>query len=190
MEYKFKAWQPFEGCQTIAIEDHFDAIMWGLEHQVDIFMQDNELVYSPNDDEESNFERLEKYGVKCIDYENGRTWERIPLQSNKEQIIDIEKMAEIIDVNTRTLWSVSLGGNQRQIELYERIKEVNVGDLVVETSSTFMYPAINRIGYLKEVFQDEDGWTHYIIERLNGKTMDWSNCKFIKALTDFEHFVS
>ncbi|MEE3805440.1 hypothetical protein V2H29_00590 [Lysinibacillus fusiformis] len=80
MEYKFKAWQPFEEYQTIAIEDDFDAIMWGLDHQLDIFTQDNKLVYSPNDDEESNFERLEKYGVKCIDNKNGRSWERIPLQ--------------------------------------------------------------------------------------------------------------
>jgi len=104
--------------------------------------------------------------------------------------MESEKMAEIIDVNARTLWSTSLGGNPRQIELFERIKDVNVGDLVVETSSAFMYPAINRVGYLKEIFKGEDGWTHYIIERLNGKTMDWSNCKFIKVLTDFEHFVS
>ena len=106
-----------------------------------------------------------------------------------KQAENVEKNAEIIDINARTLWSVSLGGNQRQIELFERIKDVNVGDLVVETSSAFMYPAINRVGYLKEIFKGEDGWTHYIIERLNGKTMDWSNCKFIKVLSDFEHFV-
>lgn len=103
---------------------------------------------------------------------------------------NMEKMAEILDVNARTLWSVSLGGSQRQIELYERIKDIKIGDLVTETSSAFTYPAINRVGYLREIFKGEDGFTHYKIERLNGKTMDWSNCKFIKILTDFEHFVS
>lgn len=82
MEYKFKAWQPFEGerYQTIAIEDDFEAIMWGLNNQVDIYTQDGKLVYSSNDDEEINFERLEKYGVQCIDDENGRSWVRIPFQ--------------------------------------------------------------------------------------------------------------
>ncbi len=75
MDYKFKAWQPFEGYQTIAIEDDFEAIMWGLNHQVDIFTQDDKLVYSPNDDEEYNLERLEKYGVGCVDDpKTGRTW--------------------------------------------------------------------------------------------------------------------
>ncbi|MED4455924.1 hypothetical protein [Metabacillus fastidiosus] len=103
--------------------------------------------------------------------------------------MEFEKMAEIIDVNARTLWSVSLGGSKRKLELFDRIKNIEIGDLVIETSSTFVYPAINRVGYLREIFEGEDGWTHYIIERLNGKTMDWSNCKFIKVLTDFEHFI-
>ncbi|UED78442.1 hypothetical protein FH508_0013315 [Lysinibacillus sp. CD3-6] len=49
-----------------------------MNHQVDIFAQDDKLVYSTNDDEESNFERLEKYGVQCIDNKNGRCWGRIP----------------------------------------------------------------------------------------------------------------
>lgn len=78
MKYKFKIWQPFEGYQTIPIKDEFEAIMWGLNHQVDIFTQDDKLVYSPNDDEKSNIERLEKYSVQCIDNENGRCWGRIP----------------------------------------------------------------------------------------------------------------
>jgi len=83
LAYTFKAWQPYEGYQTIAIEDDFEAIMWGLNHQADIFTQDDKLVYSPNDDEEYNLERLAKYGVHCVDDENGRRWERITSDSFK-----------------------------------------------------------------------------------------------------------
>ena len=114
-------------------------------------------------------------------------------KQDKQSLENIEKMANVIDINARTLWSVSLGlFSNRQAELYERIKEVNVGDLVTETSSAFAYPAINRVGYLKSIIESEDsddGWRHYIIEKLDGKTMDWSNCKFIKVLTNFEHFI-
>lgn len=90
-EYKFKAWSPFEGFQTIAIENDFEAIMWGLNHQVDIFTMDDKLVYSPNDDEESNFERLEQYGVRCIDDPmTGRMW--VPITESEGNIFNAEQI--------------------------------------------------------------------------------------------------
>ncbi|MCP3742722.1 hypothetical protein [Rossellomorea sp. BNER] len=101
--------------------------------------------------------------------------------------MELEKIADLIDVNARTMWSLSLGGSTRQLNMFDRMKEINEGDLVVEISSAFANPAINRVGYLKEIFTGEDGFTHYLIERLNGKTMDWSNCKFIKVITEYQY---
>jgi hypothetical protein len=103
--------------------------------------------------------------------------------------MNVEKMAEIIDVNVRTLWSVSLGGSKRDRECFERLNDVFINDLVVETSSVSIgVPAIKRVGYLREIYVGEDGWDHYIIETLDGNTVDWVNCRFIKVLTEFQRF--
>lgn len=73
---KFKFWQPFDGYVDIEISDDYEAIMYGINNQLDIFTFDGKLVYSPNDDEDSNLWRLSKYGVTFVDDKGFRIWQR------------------------------------------------------------------------------------------------------------------
>lgn len=100
--------------------------------------------------------------------------------------MEIEKLAEIIDANARMAFNHTLSAvTTRSQKQFERMKEIEIGDLVTETSSAFAYPAIHRVGYLENRFKGDDGWEHFIIRKLDGKTMDWSNCSFIKVFEEY-----
>lgn len=101
--------------------------------------------------------------------------------------MNVDEIAKLIDVNARTLWNVSLEISGRDFDLYKRMKDVRIGDLVVETTSVHYHPAIDRVGYLKDITKDENGYTTYLVERLNGNKMEWSNCKFIKILNEYKY---
>lgn len=102
--------------------------------------------------------------------------------------MDLKQFANIIDVNVRLLWHVSLGGSAKQIELFKRMENVEIGDLVLEiTTANHGVPAFNRLGYLREVKKIEGGLKHYYIERLDGTITNWSNCTMIKVPTEFRY---
>lgn len=63
------------------------------------------------------------------------------------------------------------------IELFESVKKVEIGDLVMETTTLFQIPRdFKRIGILKSIEGD-----NYRIKLLNGKMFSWSNCLMIKV---------
>lgn len=93
----------------------------------------------------------------------------------------------------RNLFSGNMSINQQ--EIYDRMSNPEIGDLVLETSSFTRTHPLNRIGKLISITnepydeQDPDGdhisrrdiWT---IERLNGEQFRWENCNFIVIAED------
>lgn len=105
--------------------------------------------------------------------------------SESEQIKSHSYLIDVIEVLTRMLWQVSLGNNERQHNLFEHIHKVEVGDLVMETSIGNRVPPIRKIGYLRKMQKEEDGWKHYYVQCLDGETVDWTNCSFIKIPKEY-----
>lgn len=101
------------------------------------------------------------------------------------QINEDSKLVELTEVLVRMLWQVSLGGSSRQMKLFDEMQNVSVGDLVMETSIGDNVMSMDKIGYLRRIEKEEDGWKHYYVECLNGKVIDWTNCSFIKIPTAY-----
>lgn len=101
------------------------------------------------------------------------------------EIKEDNKLIELVEVLVRMLSQVSLGGSNRQINLFKAMNNVSVGDLVMATDTGKNVPAIRKIGYLKQVTKEDDGWRHYYIECLDGKIIDWIDCGFIKIPTEY-----
>ncbi|AFV21542.1 MULTISPECIES: hypothetical protein [Bacillus] len=98
----------------------------------------------------------------------------------------VEQVAEIIDANARMAYKHAYsGGTHKSEEQRKRMEQVEVNDLVTVTLSSHV-SAINRVGYLREKFHDKHNNECYLIERLNGKLAEWSDCKLIKV---FESYV-
>lgn len=115
----------------------------------------------------------------------------------------LETLAEIIRTATNNAYMVVLCGNptKSQRKLYDVISNVEIGNLVVETST--MHSSIDAVGILEEITQDpfvwddptfvwdekEEGQPHptetvYNIRTLDGRRIGWRNAAFITVPKD------
>ncbi len=117
--------------------------------------------------------------------------------------ITLAQATEIIRGLTSNMWGLAMCGGdaQRKVRAYNRMRAPQIGDLVAEMTTVYTTgdPEI-AVGYLERVVQ-EPVWTpaemaacgageesptetvHYI-RTLTGRSIRWTNCKFVTALTD------
>lgn len=70
---------------------------------------------------------------------------------------------------------------------FGRLQKVEIGDLVMETSSLFLLCRdFSRFGLLVATERDAYGTASYRIQLLDGDLMWWSNCAFINVSSLFD----
>lgn len=97
------------------------------------------------------------------------------------------KKADILELLVRSvyqLWSMSLNGAPDCHQKYEKMRDVAVGDIVMELTTAALIPGhINSIGRLVEIIKGSSEFNDiYVIKRLSdGKPFRWSNCQFVRV---------
>lgn len=117
----------------------------------------------------------------------------------------LEQVAELLAISAYIAWTNTLcSGRPPNVQMYyERMGKPNVGDLVVETTTSKRgVSALDRVGRLisvREETKEVEGWdisvdgpypTYlvYTIETLDGREFGWTNCNFVVIPEDpFNH---
>lgn len=92
-----------------------------------------------------------------------------------------QRMITLLYRTARELWSSAFNGGLDGHKRFEKMHNIEIGDLVIEVSSLTMRNAsaektCTAIGWLKAVNGDK-----YTIERLDtGEIFTWSNAEFVK----------
>jgi hypothetical protein len=106
-----------------------------------------------------------------------------PQYDSGETELNLWELVAIIWKNTDELLKMALGKNELWHKHSLSRKKPDIGDLVMEISSTHRLRnetaqnIFRAVGFLRE----RDG-NNYIIETLDGSLRKWTNCEFIKVL--------
>ena len=104
-----------------------------------------------------------------------------PMIKTAKQIVYYDGENEILDKYKQiikdlvTIYAFSFDYQEdRQADVHNP----EIGDLAVETTNP--YSVLNSIGTITEITKDDNGNKEYTIESLDGRTVEWSNCRFLK----------
>jgi hypothetical protein len=130
----------------------------------------------------------------------------------KKTEAELEQIARAIGVSNYLAYTASISGQHGAArELYDRMKDVRVGDMVIEITTILMSvagkhyrPALDAVGHLvkitreKIVFSDpdfvwneeEEGQPHptekcTYVKTLDGREFRWTNASFISVQTEY-----
>jgi hypothetical protein len=87
----------------------------------------------------------------------------------------VNQAAKVIFDSAWAFWSLVLS-DMKYAEIFTHMNDPQVGDYAFENTNPFV-PDKNKVGKILEM----PAHGMYIIERLDGTTMEWSNAKMIKV---------